>query len=326
MKKKIWLIIAAALAVIALAAVILWLSADRTDTVGICYRDGGSQENAPFRDALEQALKAKGLAVIVTDADGDQAKQLDQVRQLASEKCDVLLIEPVMTDAGQELLTALDSTGLPAVLMDRQIDQTLLEKYPQISYIGTDETQSGQIQAQLLQGLPGGGDLNGDGTVCYMLLQGPQNHKDTLLRTQTFLQALSSSDVTAQQLSLCSGDWTADSGRKLTKQELAAYGKDIEVIVCGNGQMAIGAAQAITDGGRTVGTDVYLLAIDGEGETLKMIEAGMLSATVYSDPAARVKAVSETVLAKLSQEPAEYWQLLPYTAVTADNVKQYLEN
>lgn len=323
-KMKIWIYVAAAIAVIVLVAVFFWIGGNRKDTVGIFYRDS-SQENALFRDALEQALEAKGLTVIVSSADGDQAKQNQQIRQLKKQSCDVLLIEPVMTDAGQELLSTVENTGLPAVLINRQLEQTLLAQYPQVSFIGAEEEKAGELQAQLMLGLPDNGDLNGDGTVAYMLLQGPEDHKNTRLRTQSFQQALTSSGTSVQQLSLCSGDWTLESGRKLVRQELASYGKDIEVIVCGNDQMALGAAQAIADGGRTVGKDIYLLAIGGEEDTLKMIAAGTLSGTVYSDPAVQINAITEAIAAKINQQPVQSWRLLPYTIVTVENINYFLK-
>ena len=326
MKKKIGVITAIVTALLLLLAVILWLSVDKTDTVGICYRDSDSTENAAYRQQLKAALTAQGFKVIEKNAGGDQAKQIGQIEALAQEKCDVLLIEPVMSDAVAELLAVIGSTELPAVLFDRRIDTALLEEYPQITYIGTEESQPGQLQAKMMEQLPDGGDLNGDGTVSYMLIAGPQDHQDAVRRTESFENALLSGGLKAQQLVKEYGDHTQDSGRMLCKQQLAAFGKDVEVIVCGNDQMAAGAAQAVTDGGRTVGKDVYLLAIGGEGDVLKMVSEGKVSGTVYSDPAAKIHAITEAVAALHNVQSAEQIQILPYTTVTAENVKQYLEN
>ena len=313
MKKKALLISLAVAAALLLLAVILWLTADRTNTVGICFRESTNSENTAYRQQLQDALIKQGFEVIVMDADGDQVKQIEQIGKLAQKKCDVLLIEPVMKDAAEELLSAIAETQLPAVLFDRQIDTQLLENYPQIAYIGWDEKESGQLQAQLMMELPNGGDLNGDGTVSYILLCGPVDHQDAIARAEGFEAVLEN----AQQLSAENGDWTVDSGRRICKQQLAAYGKDIEVVVCGNDQMAVGAAQAIADGGRTVGKDIYLLAIGSEGETLQMIEQGKISETVYRDMAVQIDTIAQTVLSKFQQQPVQSVQILPYT--TAEN-------
>ena len=96
-----------------------------------------------------------------------------------------------------------------------------------------------------------------------------------------------------------------DSGRKLCKQELAEFGKDIEVIFCGNDQMAIGAVQAIADGGRTVGKDVYLFGIDGEPDALELIEEGSITGTVARDTDKEIESIVKMVQDALSGENTE---------------------
>ena len=326
MKKKAAMIVIAAAAFVLLLAVVLWLTSDRSDTVGICFRDSTGKENTTYRQQLKQALTERGFEVITVDADMDQAKQLQQIAELAQKKSDILQIEPVMESAAEELLTVIANTELPAVLFDRHIDTSLLKDYPQIAYVGMDETQPGFLQAQMMEALPAGGDLNGDGIVSYYMIRGQQDHQDAVIRAESFEKALIDSDLLVQQLACDSGDWTQESGRKLCRQQLAALGKDIEVIVCGNDQMALGAAQAIADGGRTVGKDIYLLAIGGAGDTLNMISEGRISGTVYADPKVQILAIAETVLAIFREQPTESVTILPYTTVTAENNKQFVEN
>lgn len=313
MKKKAGIVAAIVLAMVLLIGIVIWLTADKENTVGICYRESSGVENAAYRQQLQEALNAKGFEVITVDAHGDQAKQLQQIAELKKKKCDILLIEPVMVDAAQELVTAIGNTELPAVLFNRQIDTSLLGQDTQIAYIGADETQPGQLQAQMMERLPAGGDLNGDGTVSYLLIQGPEAHSDTIARTGSLEEHLKKSEQLFQQLAKENGDWTQESGRRICKQQLAAFGKDIEVIVCGNDQMAVGAYEAIADGGRTVGKDVYLLAIGGEGNTLQMVSEGKISGTVYLDTAVQAEAIAETVLAKFREEPTETVKILPYS-------------
>ena len=319
MKKKTGMIVIAAAAFVILLAAILWLTSDRSDTVGICFRDSTCEENTAYRQQLKQELMQRGFEVISVDANLDQAKQLRQIAELAKKKCDVLLIEPVMESAAGELLTAIADVELPAVLFNRHIDTSLLMGYSQIAYIGMEETQTGFLQAQMMEALPAGGDLNGDGIVSYYMLCGQQDHQDAVIRAQSFEKALLDSELVVQQLACDSGDWTQESGRRLCKAQLAALGKDIEVIVCGNDQMALGATQAIADGGRTVGKDIYLLAIGGEGDILNMIHDGKISGTVYSDPAVQINVIAQTVFEKFHQQTVEQIQILPYTTVTTES-------
>ena len=109
MKRKMGMIGAVVVSVLLVLAVILWLTADKTDVVGICYRESAHQETAGYRLQLKDSLTAQGFEVIEVNAHADQSKQLAQIAELAKKKCDVLLIEPVMSDAAEELLQDPDS-------------------------------------------------------------------------------------------------------------------------------------------------------------------------------------------------------------------------
>lgn len=325
MEKKKWIFTAAVAAALLLFLLILfWPKAPDVDTVGICYREKTTEQNREERAALESLLTEKGLKLTVVDADGDQAKQLTLIGELANQGCDSLVVEPVMSDAAKELLQALDATGLPAVLMNRRIDTALLTPYSKLAYIGVDPTEPGKLQAQMLTALSDGGDINGDGVVSYMLLQGPENHQDAVLWKESLEKALAESGKETEQLTAVCGDWTRESGKKLCSQEIAKYGKDIEVIFCGNDQMALGALEAIADGGRTVGIDVYLYGIGGDQEALQKTKDRTLSGTVYTDPVVYRTAVVNTVVSQIQGKSVDKLQIIPYTTITEGNIQRYL--
>ncbi len=302
MKKSHLIWLSAAVVILAGLAIMLWLTlAKPTNIIGICFRD----DDDTLRTALEERLKEQGYEVITVSADGDQARQTRLIGELKERNCKALLVEPVM--AVPELLTALEESGLPAVLFHRPVEAELLQQYPDIAWVGTDAAQPGFLQGQLLSQLPDGGDLNGDGTISYIVLQGPEDHVDTVLGVQSLEKALE--PMVTECLSLGYGELTADSGRKLCKEALAAYGKDIEVIFCGSGTLTQGVLEAIADGGRTVGTDVYLFtAGDGAGCT----------GTARLDTELLAFTAADTLLAKLQGEPTEQITVVSYEAELAD--------
>lgn len=323
MKKKIWIASATGLLVV-LAVVLLVVLLNQPYVVGISYRDNAGQSNAHFRTALEDGLMSRGIQVIVMDADGDQAKQLEQVAQLQERKCDALIVEPVMQEAGDALLETISNTGLPAVIFNREPEGNLPENVDRLAFIGMDENQTGSQQGELVLQLPNQGDINGDGVVSCLLLEGPKDHEYTVLRGTSVRQVLTEGIADVQYLAEENGDGTKESGRKLCGQNLARFGKDIEVILCGNDQMALGAAQAVTDGGRTAGKDVYLFGIDGDPEALQMVADGLMTGTVCRDQAAQIEAIVQTVIAQKENKPVESRQIIPYVPVTAQNAALYM--
>lgn len=319
MKKRIWIAAAAALLAAGLI-VFLLVRGNHARTVGICYRENENSSNASFREALEQALTQQGFELVVTDADDDQSKQLTLIAQLAEKKCDILLVEPVMTEAAEELQNTIRSTGLPVVLCNRQLDMALWEDFSNVGYVGWDYGQAGTLQGQMVLQLPA--DINGDGVISYLMIAGPENHSRSQLQTKMTEEALSSGQLESQCVSVVYGDFGEDSGRKLCKQELAKYGKDIEVILCGSDQIAIGAVQAIADGGRTVGKDVYLLGVDGQADALELIAQGSITGTAARDTNSEIENIVLMTQKLLEGQSVEKSVIVPFVPVTAENVQK----
>ena len=291
-----------------------------TEMVGICYRDKNTEENTTERATLEAYLKDKGLQVIAVDADGDQAKQLEQIQKLSQQGCDSLILEPVITDATEDLLKAIDASGLPALLFHRELDTTKLQAYPKIAYIGTDSSQPGKLQAQLAMKLPESGDINGDGVLSYLVLKGPEKHIDTVAYETALEASLSAGSTETQCLSAFYSDGSREDGQLIATREIAKFGKDIEVIFCGNDEIALGVIEAIEDGGRTVGKDIYLFGIGGSGEARAAIGDGTMSGTVYTDPLAYRSAVYNTAVAQIKKQPVTQIQIIPYMTLTNNAV------
>lgn len=322
MTKKLWIGVAILLAavVILLLVMQLWPKPEKADIVGICYREGGNKENAGYRESLEKALSGKGYQLIVKDADQDQSKQLTQIQELAQQQCDVLLIEPVMADGAPELMEKVTQLGIPAVLFNKPLDATAFEPYADVYYIGYPYSNTVLNHMEMMTALSDGGDCNGDGTVSCLLLAGPKEHRDSVQYQDSLLACMPDN---LEILSQVNTEDTLESGRKLCKQALATYGKDIEVILCGSDQIALGADQAITDGGRTVGKDVYLFGIGGDSEGMALIWQGKMSGTVYADPAPQIETICKTVDAVFQGRPIDKIQILPFVSVTKENVEDY---
>lgn len=322
MNRKKWLILAATACTLLIAAVLIATGVDWSNPVGILYRDGENSVNAQFHSALEESLRAQGFEVIVTYADGSSEKQLSQIQELAQKHCGALIVEPVTEDAQEPLLEALQNTGLPAVLTGQRPEKLNIEDYPQIRYVDSGSEQVGTEQGNMVSQLPDGGDINGDGTVCYMVIQGPEEDPDATARTEAFEAVLQSGTIPAERVCIDCGDWTEESGKTICSRELAVYGMDIEVIVCGNDAMARGAAQAISEGGWQVGQDVYLFGVDGDTQALSLIEDGQMTGTVYQDVETQAQAVCTVLVNLMNGQDIQSRTVSGICMVTQDNVAQ----
>ncbi len=321
MKKWMWVVIAAVAALLA-AGIAIWFFTDWTVTVGICYRYADSDSNREYRDQLEKSLQDMGYEVVAVDCDNDQSKQLQQLRQLKEKTAQVLIVEPAMSAASEELLAALEDLALPAVLVGEIPEET--PEQPGIVCVGTDSAVPGILHAQTLLELSDQGDLNGDGAVSCMILTGPEDSLESVNYYQCCLKALKLGPLGTDLLCTVSSDGTREGAHQRTAAELRTYGMDIEVILCANDTLALGAADAIREGGWKPGQDIYLFGVGGTAEAVKATEEGTLTCTVLELPGQRVQTVTQTVQAMLEETPVENCYILECVAVTAKNAAEYL--
>lgn len=285
------ILLAAAVLTGAMLLWILWPS-NSAKTVGIVYAEQNNPENTPYRQALEQALTDAGYKPEIYHSGANQQTQLEYIRQL-SKDCDALIVEPVMISAGAELSQALTQADLPAVLIGRQTEGDYFNENKQVYFVGST-TPSGAAQSALLQALPQGGDVNGNGTVSYMILTGPDTSPEALARAGSLERYLDGELLTAQHT-----DWTADNSKDLCAAGISAYGKDVEVIFCCGTQITCGAAQAVQDSRRIVDKDVYIIGFDDGDAIAEQIGNEAITAAIVSDSPMQIDAVITAIGALL---------------------------
>lgn len=311
--KRIWLLLLAAALCIQLtgcrnAPLISGLG----KSVGVCVRQESA--NADYYASLVDGIKAMGYTVVLKDSQNDQSRQNEQVASLIAEKCDLLVIEPVMVSALEDLLAQAAQAQLPVVLIDRQPQQQVLDSYEKLYYVGCDSAQAGAAQSALIDNLNVRGDLNGDGSISYMMLRGPEDHLDAQLITDSCVQSLSQQNTNL--LCTVSAQWELADSRAQCAQALSQYGRDIEVIFCNDAQLAQGAVEAVKNGGWTPGQDVYIFAVGTNAELEALISQGAVAGTVIPDARQRGSVLAETVKQLLTGGSAQKIQYIPYVTVS----------
>ncbi|MFR1808882.1 MAG: substrate-binding domain-containing protein, partial [Pygmaiobacter massiliensis] len=158
-----------------------------------------------------------------------------------------------------------------------------LASYEKACYVGADARQSGTFQGEIIAETENKGDFNGNGTVDYIMIMGDPENVDAQYRTEFSIKALTDAGLKVNKLFEQRGDWDQAKGQELAATALTQYGDKIDVIFCNNDAMALGAAQAITAAGRTVGKDIYLVGVDALEEAKAMVDAGTMTGTVLND-------------------------------------------
>ena len=296
-------------------------------TIGVCIYKFDDAFMTTYRNALQSILEGKGYKVSIVDGNNDQAKQNEQINTFITQGVDALIINPVMTSAADQIISTVKSADIPTVLINREPTAEQMAAYDKLVYVGCDASQSGTMQGELILDTATGGDINGDGKVSYIMIQGDPENIDAQLRTEYSVKALVDAGVEVEELDLQRGDWDRNKGQEIAQNDLAKFGDQIEVVFCNNDDMAIGALQAIQAAGRTVNENIYLVGVDALDDALNEVSAGNMTGTVLNDAngqAAAAVECMEALLGGATYAEGEQSVYVDYVKVTPDNVGDFM--
>lgn len=296
-------------------------------TIGVCIYQFTDAFMTTYRNALQEILEGKGYTVTVVDGANDQAKQNEQINTFITQGVDALIINPVMTSAADQIIATVKNAGIPTVLINREPTAEQMAVYDKLVYVGCDAAQSGTFQGELILETPNQGDINGDGKISYIMVQGDPENIDAQLRTEYSVKALTDAGKEVEQLNLTRGDWMRERGQEIVANDLAQFGDQVEVVFCNNDDMAIGALQSIQAAGRKVNEDIYLVGVDALDAALNEVSNGNMTGTVLNDAVGQATAAveqMELLLGGKTYASGEQSVYVDYVKVTPDNVADFM--
>ena len=278
---------------------------------------------------LTEELGFKKENVVIQDGKGDQAEQTNQIQNFITQKYDVLILNLVQASSAPEITDMCKEAGIPVVYINREPDVAEEERWAsekiQATYVGCDARQSGTYQGEEILETSNKGDINGDGKVSYIMIQGDPENVDAQYRTEFSVKALTDAGVEVEELLKQRGDWDQAKAQQIAQDALNQYGDKIEVIFCNNDAMALGALQAIEAAGRKVNEDVYLVGVDALTEAVQNVLDGKQTGTVFNDHFTQAKMAADLAVKYLSGEAVEPVNMVDYIKVTKDNAQQILD-
>ena len=278
---------------------------------------------------LTEDLGFKAENVVIQDGKGDQAEQTNQIQNFITQKYDVLILNLVQASSAPEITDMCKEAGIPVVFINREPDEAEEtrwkdEKIP-ATYVGCDARQSGTYQGQEIYETENKGDINGDGKVSYIMIQGDPENVDAQYRTEFSVKALTDAGLEVEELLLQRGDWDQAKGQQIVQDALTQFGDKIEVVFCNNDAMALGALQAIDAAGRKVNEDIYLVGVDALTEAVQDITEGKMTGTVFNDYMGQAKTAADMAVKFLNGETVDPVNMVDYVKVTPDNAKDILD-
>lgn len=278
---------------------------------------------------LTEDLGFKAENVVVQDGKGDQAEQTNQIQNFITQKYDVLILNLVQASSAPEITDMCKEAGIPVVYINREPDPDEEARWASegiaATYVGCDARQSGTYQGEEILETSTKGDINGDGKVSYIMIQGDPENVDAQYRTEFSVKALTDAGMEVEELLLQRGDWDQAKAQQIAQDALNQYGDKIEVIFCNNDAMALGALQSIEAAGRTVNEDIYLVGVDALTEAVQNVIDGKQTGTVFNDHFAQAQTAGDIAVKFLAGESVEAVNMVDYSKVTQENAQQILD-
>ena len=285
----------------------------RSIRIGVSLYKGDDTFINNIRVEMEEKAKEyeqkNGIKVTLDfqNAKGNQNTQNTQVERFISLGCDVLCINPVDRMAASSMIDKAMTAGIPVVFFNRQPVEEDMNRWDQLYYVGVDAKETAVLQGSILVNLyredPAALDLNGDGVISYVLLEGENSHQDSLIRTEWSIQTLKNGKVPIEKVAGAIANWERSQASAIMEQWLVQYGDEMELVISNNDDMALGAIDAIDRAG---GKNINLVGIDATVPGAEAVQSGKMLGTVSCDKETYAWAIVELAAAKArGMEPEE---------------------
>ena len=309
-------------------------NADLADKkVGVCIYQFADNFMTLFRTELENYLISQGFSkdnITIVDGANDQATQTNQIQNFITQGVDVLIINPVNSSSAATITDLVVGADIPLVYINREPDADEEARWSanswNVTYVGCDARQSGTMQGEIIVDLGQDKvDLNGDGKIQYIMIEGDPENVDAQYRTEFSVTALEDAGWTVDCLDDQGGNWDQATAQGLVANALSAH-PETEVVFCNNDAMALGALQSIEAAGRKVGEDIYLVGVDALTEALEDVLAGTMTGTVFNDHIAQSHGAADAAINYITGAGNDYYIGCDYVKVTTDNAQSVLDS
>lgn len=280
---------------------------DKQDVkVGIAVNTLNNPFFVDLKEGAEETAKQEGIDLVVTDSQGDPGQQMSDVENLLQQGIDLLILNPVDSDAaGQAALLANDQ-NVPVITVDRQASDGDI-----VTHVGFDALKSGGIAAAYLEEA-----LAGEGKVVEIQgILGTNVGQDRSKGFNDHMEGVAGIEIVASQSA------NFDRGEALSVMEdILQANKEIDAVYAANDEMVMGALSAIESANRL--DEITIIGTDAIEPAMDAIREGRLDATIAEPPFFLGREAVLAAIKTLNGEEVEDKITLENTLVTEDNIDE----
>lgn len=293
-------------------------------SIAVFYYTYSDTYISTVRTALDAELDKLGVEYQDYDSNSQQNTQTEQVDTAITKGATCLIVNIVETgsdDAAQGIVDKAKAADIPVIFFNREVSDAVVNSYEKCAFIGTDAAEAGHMQGQMIADYLLANyddvDLNGDGTISYVMFKGQNANPEAEYRTQYAVEDCDAALEAAGKPALTfydannadkflvdrNGTWSAQASNEYMTTILSEYTEAnnnmVELVICNNDGMAEGVVSSLQSKGynKAGGHVVPVFGVDATENAKTLIAEGAMTGTVKQDAEGMALAICETVQA-----------------------------
>ncbi|AKT53272.1 sugar ABC transporter substrate-binding protein [Selenomonas sp. oral taxon 478] len=261
---------------------------------------------AQIKDAFAAKAKADGIEVEFLDAKNDGNMQIDQLNEAIGSGAGAIILLAADGSSIVKTIEKANDAGIPVITVNRSVaGGQVLRAY-------SDDVEAGRMQGEYMAA-----HLPPNAKIVY--LQGDETQSSAVGRWEGFKAACLDKRSDVQLLSFVDAGWSKAEALKTMMLWMNMF-PEINGVVAGNDEMALGAIAALKGANRLSGCLVS--AVDATPAGLAAVEVGEMAQTVKQDAKAQGEGALTLAEGFLKGNPPSGDLAIPFTSITADNLAQ----
>ncbi len=250
---------------------ILPTSYSKTIKIGFLLSTLQEERYQKDKKYFEEEAKAMGAEVLFYAANNNEQEQVKKMENLLTKKVDVIVVQPVNSDAAATLVDLAKEQKIPVIAYDRIINNA-----PLAYYITQNSKEVGRLQAEAAVKATGG---KGN----YIIISGQAGHSVANAITEGVMEVLKKYPEVKIVLQKNHDGWKGQLAMNTVENALTKYKGQIAAILANNSGMANGAVQAVSDFDKKLLGKIFIAGADADLSSMKNLISGGQQFEVLKD-------------------------------------------
>ena len=291
-----------------------------TADVHVFYYTYSDSYISSVRAALDRMLENAGVSFQDYDGNNNQTTQTEQIQTAITKGAKLIVVNIVNTssdDAANGIVSLAKNAGIPVIFFNREVSDEVIQSYDKCAFVGTRAEESGILQGEMIGEYVSANydelDLNGDGSISYILFKGEEGNNEAIYRTKYSVEKADEILASDNRPALVfydaknpnkylvdkNGQWSAVAANEYMTTALTSYGEEkgnmIELVICNNDNMAEGAISALNTAGYNLdggSKRIPVFGVDATDAAKDLISKGKMTGTIKQDASGMAQAIT----------------------------------